>query len=81
MKKDTQPDRNRTLLNILLKRPYGTFQHLKDALREDPINTELVTKMTYSDGYEPTISNTVPQSSELFFFIPELILHLIYCCL
>jgi hypothetical protein len=67
MKKDTQPDRNRTLLNILLKRPYGTFQHLKDALREDPINTELVTKMTYSDGYEPTISNTVPQSSELFF--------------
>jgi hypothetical protein len=41
MKKDTQPDRNRTLLNILLKRPYGTFQHLKDALREDPINTEL----------------------------------------
>ena len=81
MKKDTQPDRNRTLLNILLKRPYGTFQHLKDALREDPINTELVTKMTYSDGYEPTISNTVPQSSELVFFIPELILHLIYCCL
>jgi hypothetical protein len=51
-------------------RSYGTFQHLKDALREDPINTELVTKMTYSDGYEPTISNTVPQSSELFFLIP-----------
>ena len=67
MKKDTQPDRNRTLLNILLKRPYETFQHLKDALREDLINTELVTKMTYSDGCEPTISKTIPQSSELFF--------------
>ena len=75
MKKDTQPGRNRTLLNILLKRPYGTFQHLKDALREDSLNTKFVTKMTYSDGYEPTIS-TVPKSDigELFFFIPELIL-------
>ena len=62
MKKDTQPGRNRTLLNILLKRPYGTFQHLKDALREDPINTKLVAKMTYSsDGNERTIS-TVPMS-------------------
>ena len=68
MKKDTQPDRNRTLLNILLKRPYGTFQHLKDALREDPLNTKLVAKMTYADGYERTIS-TVPKSEigELFF--------------
>jgi hypothetical protein len=80
MKKDTQPDRNRTLLNILLKRPYETFQHLKDALREDPINTELVTKMTYSDGNEPTITYTKSDKGE-FFFIPELILHLIYCCL
>jgi hypothetical protein len=62
MKKDTQPGRNRTLLNILLKRPYGTFQHLKDALREDPINTNLVAKMTYSsDGNERKIS-TVPMS-------------------
>jgi hypothetical protein len=60
MKRVTQTDRNRTLLNILLKRPYGTFQHLKNALREVPINTELVTKMIDSDGYEPTISNTVP---------------------
>ena len=42
MKKDTQPGRNRTLLNILLKRPYKTFQHLKDALREDPLNKELL---------------------------------------
>jgi hypothetical protein len=67
MKRVTQTDRNRTLLNILLKRPYGTFQHLKNALREDPINTELVTKMIDSDGYEPTISNTVPESCELFF--------------
>ena len=55
MKKDTQPDRNRTLLNILLKRPYNTFQHLKDALREDPLYKELANKMTYSDGYEPMI--------------------------
>jgi hypothetical protein len=69
MKKDTQPDRNRTLLNILLKRPYETFQHLKDALREDPLNTNLVTKMTYSDGYERTIS-MVPKSDigELSFY-------------
>ena len=55
MKKDTQPGRNRTLLNILLKRPYNTFQHLKDALREDPLYKELANKMTYSDGYEPMI--------------------------
>jgi len=70
MKKDTQPGRNRTLLNILLKRPYNTFQHLKDALREDPLNTELVKRMTYSDGYEPMIS-TIPKSNigELFFFL------------
>jgi hypothetical protein len=45
----------------------GTFQHLKNALCQDPINTELVTKIIDSDGYEPTISNTVPESSELFF--------------
>ena len=63
IKKDTQPDQNRTLLNILLKRPYRTFQDLKDALREDPINAELVAKMTYSDGYEPMISNTVHESN------------------
>jgi hypothetical protein len=42
----------------------GTFQHLKNALCQDPINTELVTKIIDSDGYEPTISNTVPESSE-----------------
>ena len=67
MKKDTQPGRNRTLLNILLKRPYNTFQHLKDALREDPLYKELANKMTYSEGYEPMIS-TVPKSNigELF---------------
>ena len=72
MKKDTQPDRNRPLLNILSKRPYRTFQYLKDALREDPINTELVTKMTYSDGDEPTISYTTPKSDkgEVFFYHP-----------
>ena len=69
MKKDTQPGRNRALLNILLKRPYNTFQHLKDALREDPLNTELVKRMTYSDGYESMIS-TISKSNigELFFY-------------
>ena len=72
MKKDTQPDRNRTLLNILSKRPYRTFQYLKDALREDPINTELVTKMTYSDGDAPTISYTVPKSDKGEFFLSSL---------
>jgi hypothetical protein len=30
----------------------GTFQHLKNALCQDPINTELVTKIIDSDGYE-----------------------------
>jgi len=50
-----------------LKRPYKTFQHLKDALGEDPLNKELFNIMTYSDDYEPMIS-TVPKSNigELF---------------
>jgi len=49
-------------LDILLNRPYNTFQHLREALRADPLNKELVNRMSCSDGNKATVP-TVPKSN------------------
>ncbi|CAG2203373.1 unnamed protein product [Mytilus edulis] len=60
IKPATQTERNKVLLDILTKRPYGTFNVLKDVLKEsDPYNTdvqELVSRMQCIESCDESIS-------------------------
>lgn len=60
IKPATQTERNKVLLDILIKRPYGTFNVLKDVLKEsDPYNTdvqELVSRMQCIESCDESIS-------------------------